>query len=196
MNELKLGEASSVNEKMSASRIRSHGKGFYAHLGEAVSNAFCSLIICYCVVSFFAGQVGLLAYRDLSGTIVKMDAKITWLKADNGRLLASKAALAGSADRQTQEARGIGFVRPGEKIVVLPAELHPASLPGESGDEEPLRVGLSTGLPDSFIKLLAVLIAAGVFFASWVMALSPGPGRNRGMQVGQGRNLPARADRS
>jgi cell division protein FtsB len=159
---------------MSVSGIRSPAKGGIALLGEATSNALCSLIICYCVVSFFAGQVGLLAYQDLSSTIVKMEMKIGKLKEDNGKLLASKAALAGDADRQTQEARDIGFVKPGETIVVLPAELHPASLPGSSGADEPLRVGPSTGLPDSFVKLLAAMISVGVFFASLVMSMSEG----------------------
>jgi cell division protein FtsB len=179
---------------MSASWIRSPGRGFSALVGEAISNALCSLIICYSVVSFFAGQVGLLAYKDLGGTIVKMEAKISQLQEDNGKLLASKEALAGSVDRQTREARGIGFVRPGEKIVLMPSELHSVSLPAGSVDEEPIRVGLSTGLPDAFVKFLSAMIAAGVFCASLVMAASPG--RRRGVGIRSGGPLQARADRS
>jgi hypothetical protein len=179
---------------MSASGIRSPRRGFYALVGEAASNALCSLIICYCVVSFFAGQVGLLAYRDLSGTIVKMESKTGQLKDDNGKLLASRTALTGSADRQTREARGIGFVRPGEKIVLLPSELHPASLPGDSSGEEPIRVGLSTGLPDSFIKFLSAMIAAGIFIASLFMALSPGRRTVAGLRSPN--TLQVRANRS
>jgi hypothetical protein len=170
---------------MSASGIRSPKKRGTALLGEAISNALCSLIICYCVVSFFAGQVGLLAYQDLSSTIVKMETKIGRLKEDNGKLLASKVALTGDADRQTQEARDIGFVKPGEKIVVLPTELHPASLPGSFGADEPLRVGLSTGLPDSFVKLLAAMISVGIFFASLVMSLSEGRRRVAAIKADQ-----------
>ncbi|MCX7026259.1 MAG: septum formation initiator family protein [Spirochaetes bacterium] len=166
---------------MTASGIRSPKGGFSALLGEAISNALCSLIICYCVVSFFAGQVGLLAYRDLGSTIVKMETNIGQLKEDNGKLLASKVALIGNDDRMTREARDIGFIKPGEKIVVLPSELHPAAQPRASESDEPLRVGPSTGLPDDFVKLLAALISAGVFFASFVMGLTPG--RHRGFGV-------------
>ena len=179
---------------MNASGIRSSGRGFYALLGEATSNALCSLIICYCLVSFFAGQVGLLAYRDLSGTITKMETKIGQLDEDKGKLQETRSALAGSADRQTQEARGIGFVRPGEKIVFMPSELHATSLPRGSGEAEPLRVGLSTGLPDSFVKLLAAMIAVGVFIASWIMAFSPARGRVKNLRQGAG--LQVRAGRS
>jgi cell division protein FtsB len=167
---------------MNASANCSPKRGFAVLLGEAFSNALCSLVICYCVVSFFAGQIGLLAYRDLGATIVKMESKIGQLKADNVKLMDSKTALTGNEDRLTREARDIGFVRPGEKIVVLPSELRPssqmatqsASRPSGSESDESLKVGLSTGLPDGFIKLLALLTSAGVFLATLFMHLSPG----------------------
>ena len=163
---------------MNASGIRSPKRGFSALLGEALSNTLCSLIIFYCVVSFFAGQVGLLAYRDLGKTIDGMETKIVRLREDNAKLLSSKVALAGDEDRMTREARSIGFVKPGEKIVVLPTELRPTLQPGAPGNEEPLRVGPSTGLPDSFIKLLAALTAIGVFVATFFMNVSPGRRKN------------------
>lgn len=149
-----------------SSMIGAPKRGKASLLGEAASNALCALLICYSVVSFAAGEIGLLAYRDLSATISTMETKIDQLKADNARLLASKAALSDDGDRIEREARDIGYVRPGEKIVVLPAQLRGPAHEDEVSLQEPLQVGPSTGLPDAFVKLLALSTGFCVFVAT------------------------------
>lgn len=142
-------------------------------LGSAVANALASFIICYCVVSFFAGQAGLLAYRDLSLRIAEMEENVVSLKNENARLAELRLSHASDPDRIAREAREIGYLRPGEKILVLPSALRIAQDKVAYRRSEPLRMGPSTGLPDRLVKLLAALSAVAVFFASLVMQLSP-----------------------
>lgn len=133
---------------------------------EALSSALCACIISYCVVSFVAGQAGLLAYRDLKITISSMDNRIAELSSRNHTLVELHADLSTNPDRIAREAREIGYVRPGEKIVVLPKELAGVMDQAKLKEMEVIRAGTSTGLPDTLIKLLAVAIGLAVLAAS------------------------------
>lgn len=141
-------------------------------LGWAAANALAAFIISYCVVSFFAGPAGLLAYRDLSATISAMEKNVLALKGENARLAELKESYANDPDRIAREARDIGYLRPGERILVLPPQLRIGD--GGEGYEkaEPLRAGSSTGLPDSLVKMLAALTALAVFCSSLFMGLA------------------------
>lgn len=143
-------------------------------LRDALSNALCACIISYCVVSFIAGQAGLLAYRDLESGIEQMNGRIGQLVADNQVLQNTRNALASDADRIAREARDIGYIHPGEKIVsITPASENAASYQ-RYPDIEPLRAGSSTGLPDPMIKTLAAMTGITVLFVSLFMAIVPG----------------------
>ncbi len=135
-------------------------------IADALSSALCACIISYCVVSFVAGQAGLLAYRDLKTTIASMDSRIAELTSRNHALGELHADLVGNPDRIAREAREIGYLRPGEKIVVLPRELAGALDRERMAEMEVIRAGSSTGLPDSLIKMLALAIGAAVLAAS------------------------------
>ena len=88
------------------------GRGLAA-VGDALSNALCACIISYCVVSFFAGQAGILAYRDLKSSITEMSERIEALSAENRSLQDARNSLATDSDRIAREARDIGYIRPG-----------------------------------------------------------------------------------
>jgi len=150
------------------------GRGRSAPLfSDIISIAISSFLICYCIVSFFAGQAGILAYRDLKHTIVLMEERITVLGNDNARLAELRRSYLDDSDRIAREAREIGYLRPGEKIVILPPGVRiDAGLEGEPV-LEPVRVGPSTGLPDGLVKLLSSLTGLVVLFASLVMAIAP-----------------------
>jgi len=142
--------------------------GALSSLAEAFSNALCACIIAYCVVSFFAGQAGLLAYRDLKGGIARMEERITALSSENARLADLRQGLASDPDKLVREARGIGYLRPGEKMVVF-SGLSGAGQESDPAETELLRAGVSTGLPDRLIKILAAMTGAAVLLASLVM---------------------------
>ena len=146
-------------------RIKSRG------IGDALSSALCACIISYCVVSFVAGQAGLLAYNDLKTSIVSMDKRIEELKSRNQALGQLHADLKSNPDRMAREAREIGFLRPGEKIVVLPKEYSLTLDQGKLKEMEIIRAGSSTGLPDTLVKLLAAAIGAAVLAASLAASL-------------------------
>lgn len=141
---------------------------------EALSSALCACIISYCVVSFVAGQVGLLAYRDLKMTISSMDSRIAELSSRNQTLAELHADLSTNPDRIAREAREIGYVRPGEKIVVLPKELAGTMDQARLEEMEVIRAGTSTGLPDALVKLLAVAIGMAVLAASLFTSMFSG----------------------
>ncbi len=142
--------------------------GALSSLAEAFSNALCACIIAYCVVSFFAGQAGLLAYRDLKGGIARMEERITALSSENARLADLRQGLASDPDKLVREARDIGYLRPGEKMVVF-SGLSGAGQESEPAETELLRAGVSTGLPDRLIKILAAMTGVAVLLASLVM---------------------------
>lgn len=158
---------------MSATQLRNPaGRGLSA-LGDSLSNALCACVISYCVVSFFAGQAGILAYRDLKSGIVQMNERIGLLSARHGSLQDMRESLSSDSDRMAREAREIGYLRPGEKMVIFSSS---PSAQGESAarDEiEPLRASTSTGLPDRMIKILAAMTGAAVLLASLFKSASP-----------------------
>jgi cell division protein FtsB len=142
--------------------------GALSTLAEAFSNALCACIIAYCVVSFFAGQAGLLAYRDLRASIARMEKRVADLSAENARLVDLRQGLASDPDKLVREARDIGYLRPGEKMVVF-SGLSGAGQESEPAETELLRAGMSTGLPDRLIKILSAMTGAAVLLASLFM---------------------------
>lgn len=150
--------------------------GALSSLAEALSNALCACIIAYCVVSFFAGQVGLLAYRDLKGSIARMEERVAALSAENARLVDLRQGLASDPDKLVREARDIGYLRPGEKMVVF-SGLSGAARESAPAETELLRAGMSTGLPDRLIKILAAMTGAAVLLASLLMGAVQRRGR-------------------
>lgn len=139
---------------------------------EALMNALCACMISYCLVSFLAGQTGLLAYRDLGRGIEVMRQRVVDLEAENERLSSMKESLLSDPDAITREARRLGYIRPGEKIVLLSPGPEKTAGEGERTINEPIKAGVSTGLPDLAIKTLAALIGLSVFLASLVLSLS------------------------
>ena len=158
---------------MSESRLRNQAGGSLSALGEAVSNAVCACIIAYCVVSFFAGQAGMLAYKDMKSSINQMHERLTILSERNASLSDLRSALVSNSDRMVREARDIGYLRPNEKMVIFSAGAGAAGDDEALRDIEPLRAGSSTGLPDRMIKILAAMTGLAVFFASLLMASLP-----------------------
>lgn len=158
---------------MSESRLRNQAGGSLSALGEAVSNAVCACIIAYCVVSFFAGQAGMLAYKDMKSSINQMHERLTVLSERNAALSDLRSALVSNSDRMVREARDIGYLRPNEKMVIFSAGAGAAGDDEALRDIEPLRAGSSTGLPDRMIKILAAMTGLAVFFASLLMASLP-----------------------
>jgi cell division protein FtsB len=142
-------------------------------IGLAAANAISAFIICYCVVSFIAGKAGLFAYRDLASTMINMEARIASLGEENARLLELKTSYKQDFDRIAREARDIGYLRQGEKIIVLPPEAKNLDQKQSSIEIEPIRVGPSTGLPDSLLKTLAALASLAVFLVSLGMSIFP-----------------------
>ena len=158
---------------MNETHLRNPAGGGLSALGDALSNALCACIISYCVVSFFAGQAGLLAYRDLKQSIAQMNERVGTLAAENKSLQDMRGELTSDADRIAREARDIGYLRPGEKIVIFPSSAQANGVASAPRDIEPLRAGSSTGLPDSMIKLLAAMTGATVLLASLFMYIAP-----------------------
>jgi len=147
-------------------------------LEEAFWSAICACIVSYCVVSFVAGQAGLLAYKDLQHTILLMQEKSNQLQQENSRLMEVKELLQNDTERIAVQAREIGYIRENEKMVILktpsttneddPNVLLNQSLASVDPDLEPVRAGYSSGLPDEMIKTLSALIALVIFFVSLI----------------------------
>jgi cell division protein FtsB len=168
---------SSLSSHGSRKPAAGRGKTLKA-LNEAFWSAVCACIISYCVVSFIAGQAGLLAYKDLQNTMLLMRQRSSELQQENSRLVQLKESLRNDTDRIAIEAREIGYVRENEKMVVLKS----ASSSGDSDENvllsdpilssdsglEPIRAGYSSGLPDEMIKMLSALLAVLVFFVSLI----------------------------
>jgi len=146
---------------------------------DALWSAICACIISYCVVSFIAGQAGLIAYKDLRETTALMRQRSAELQEENTRLGELKSQLQNDADRIAIEARDIGYVRENEKMVLLKTpsqgqkdDLHSVSETSDTEQElEPVRAGYSSGLPDSMIKILSGLIALMILLVSFVSQL-------------------------
>ncbi|HWP69318.1 MAG TPA: septum formation initiator family protein, partial [Rectinemataceae bacterium] len=117
-------------------------------------------------------QAGILAYRDLKSNITEMSGRIEALSAENRGLQDARNSLATDSDRIAREARDIGYIRPGEKIVVLSSSA-PKTSSEQVHDIEPLQAGFSTGLPDRMIKILAAMTGIAVLFASLLMSIMP-----------------------
>ena len=138
-------------------------KNLLARLSLAGTNAVSVCIIAYCVISLFAGQAGFLAYRDLSAGITQMNERLGQMLQENVKLKNLKSELLAGSQNIESAARRLGYIKPGERIVVIA---------GKTGMEnthallEPLFAGVSTGLPDNLIKLLAVLTGSAIFLVS------------------------------
>jgi len=160
---------------MSRTPDRVRKGGALSSLAEALSNALCACVIAYCVVSFFAGQAGLLAYKDLKGSIARMEERVASLSAENARLVDLRKGLTSDPDKLVREARDIGYLRPGEKMVVF-SGLAGTGQESAIPETELLRAGMSTGLPDRLIKILAAMTGAAVLLATLVMGAVQGRG--------------------
>jgi cell division protein FtsB len=158
---------------MNSSVNRSAPRRGRGPISDAFSNALCACVISYCIVSLIAGQAGVLAYRDLSAGITRMEERIGALKEENKTLSDARMAINSDSDRIAREARDIGFIRPGEKIVTLFTSAAPAA-PLRGADLEELRASDSTGLPDDLIKLMSAMTGASVLLASLLMSISRG----------------------
>lgn len=129
-------------------------------------------IVAYCVISLLAGQTGLIAMHDLSRRIARMEERIATLDSDNLSLRTASESLRYDPDRIAREARDLGYLRPGEKIIVL-------SNLAQSRRQEPplvtvdavLAAGASSGLPDRIVKILAMVTALAVLLASLLMSI-------------------------
>lgn len=138
-------------------------KNLLARLSLAGTNAVAVFIIAYCVISLLAGQAGFLAYRDLSVGISQMHERLDLMRQENEKLKNLKTAMLAGSQNIESAARQLGYVKPGERIVVIA---------GKKGTDnsrpllEPLFAGISTGLPDMLIKLLAALTSAAIFLVS------------------------------
>lgn len=105
-----------------------------------------------------------------------MEARVAALSAENARLADLRQGLLSDPDKLVREARDIGYIRPGEKMVVFSglSGANQESIPAET---ELLRAGMSTGLPDRLIKILAAMTGAAVLFASLIMGAVQRRGR-------------------
>ncbi|MEN6365081.1 MAG: septum formation initiator family protein [Rectinema sp.] len=141
---------------------------------SSLSVALFASIVAYCVVSLIAGRAGLLAERDLSLRMQEMRQRIGELESDNLALRTASESLKFDGDRIAREARDLGYIRKGEKIVVM------SNLPGKKSDDLPKRsvnevltMGDSSGLPDSVVKTLALITGLAILGASLLMSVKP-----------------------
>lgn len=92
-----------------------------------------------------------------------MNDRLEQMQLENERLKNLKSELLAGSQNIETAARQLGYIKPGERIVVI------AGKTGMGNDHEllePLFAGVSTGLPDSLIKLLAAITAAAIFLVS------------------------------
>ncbi|HWR11573.1 MAG TPA: hypothetical protein VN445_07120 [Rectinemataceae bacterium] len=160
---------------MSETQLHDRAGRRLSALGEAFSNALCACVIAYCVVSFFAGQAGILAYRDMKSGIEQMKERILVLSGENAKLTDLRGSLSSISvsDRMVREARAIGYLRQDEKMVIFSSTAPMVSDAPRFYETEPLKAGASTGLPDRMIKLLAVMTGLAVLLASLLMSVLP-----------------------
>lgn len=131
-------------------------------------------VVAYCVISMLAGQAGLIAQADLRQRISEMKVRIERLESDNLALRTASESLRFDSDRIAREARDLGFIRPGEKIIVLSNLPVPESVDRPIATvREVLAAGVSSGLPDRVVKILALVTGLAVLGATWIMSLKP-----------------------
>lgn len=129
-------------------------------------------IVAYCVISLLAGQSGLIAMQDLSRKIRQMEARIASLESDNLALRTASESLRYDPDRIAREARDLGYIRPGEKIIVLSNLKHARRTdPPLVTVDDVLPAGISSGLPDRIVKILSMVTALAVLLASLLMSI-------------------------
>jgi hypothetical protein len=104
-----------------------------------------------------------------------MEERVASLSAENARLVDLRQGLASDPDKLVREARDIGYLRPGEKMVVF-SGLAGTGQESAIPETELLRAGMSTGLPDRLIKILAAMTGAAVLLATLVMGAVQGRG--------------------
>jgi cell division protein FtsB len=137
--------------------------------------ALCAGLASYCALSMLVGPAGLAAYHRLEGRKAAMEANLGELKAIGERLSAELESLKSDPDRAAREARSLGYLRKGEKALLL----------GERQDRaRPIDVG--SVLPDAVPAVLgdAALkeMSLGAGLAVLALLLAPRrlpPGRKR-----------------
>jgi cell division protein FtsB len=132
---------------------------------RAAGAAWAALAV-YCALSIVAGPAGLLSYRRLEGRKAEMQRNLGALGEANARLRAELDSLRSDADRAAREARSLGYLRPGEKAIIVSGRV-PESLELVSGEVLPYTP--SPAWPDSALKQIAL----GAFLAILAAGLAP-----------------------
>jgi len=129
-------------------------------LGTRAILALFAALVAYCLLSAIAGPAGVLAYRGLWEHRAVMADNLNSLSQLNARLRGELESLKSDSDRAAREARGLGYLRPGETEVVLSGRDASLSAP-DVGKVIPLLP--SAGLPDMVIKEVAAGMGLAVF---------------------------------
>lgn len=130
----------------------------------------------YCLLSLLAGPAGLVAYSRLESRNGRMRSNLEELGKANGRLRVELESLRSDVDRAAREARSLGYLRPGERSLVLA---------GRSSRLAVLDAGkvLAYDPPPSWPDSALKEIAFGAFLAILAASLAPRGvprGRSRG----------------
>jgi len=127
-------------------------------------------LVVYCLLAILVGPAGLRPYGRLEALNASMRENLEELGRKNGELRSELESLRSDADRALREARGLGYLRPGEGAILV------AGRESESPDRDPGEVvpyDPPSAWPDSALKEIAL----GAFLAAFAVFLAPRKGR-------------------
>ncbi len=154
-----------------------HSPREFAHKNRGILSALIyglfSMLISYCCISAVAGKGGLLAYQDMLSRRTTIQKAIDYLQEQNELKTRTVDELKNNASLTAERAAALGYIRPGETLIVLPESWRNIADSAKESMELPVVAGDSTGLPDALIRLMSAVTGIFAFLAILVFQIRP-----------------------
>ncbi len=154
-----------------------HSPREFAQKNRAILSALLyglfSMLISYCCISAMAGKGGLLAYQDLLLQQAKIQKALDYLQEQNEMKARLIEELKHNSTLTAERAAALGYIRPGETLIVLPESWRNAADSSKETMRLPIVAGDSTGLPDFIIRLMSAVTGIFAFLAILLFQTRP-----------------------
>jgi|GEM_PF-314585 len=132
-----------------------------------------SMLISYCCISAVAGKGGLLAYQDMLSQRATIQKALDYLQEQNDMKARTVDELKNNSSLTAERAAALGYIRPGETLIVFPESWRNAADSAKESMRLPIVAGDSTGLPDFLIRLMSAVTGIFAFLAIVLFQIRP-----------------------
>ncbi len=134
-------------------------------------------------MSAVAGKGGLLAYQDMLAQRATIQKALDYLQDQNAAKAHTVEELKNNSSFTAERAAALGYIRPGETLIMLPESWRSAADNAKESMRLPVVAGDSTGLPDVLIRLMSAITGLFAFLAILVFQIRPAAASQKAVKL-------------